>query len=93
VANEEGQPHLDRSNGGLLNLVVSGLHSFRREWIAEGNKQVAPLPSHSRMDERLASRLSSGARRAGHVHVIAGRVGPVGVEQSEIESPATPEHK
>ncbi|WP_405915739.1 colicin immunity domain-containing protein [Streptomyces sp. NBC_00728] len=75
----------------LVNLVLSGPRSFKPEWIAEGGKQVVPLPSHARMDEHLASRFSAGSRRTGHTYVIASRLSDAAAGRPEIEIPSTQE--
>lgn len=78
-------------NGRLLNLVLSGPGSFSSEWITDGNKRVVPLTFHSRMDEHLAERMSSGARQTGHTYVIACRAKDTGTELRQVEIPSTPE--
>ncbi|MET8447065.1 colicin immunity domain-containing protein [Streptomyces sp. NPDC005209] len=75
----------------LVNLLLSGPRSFKPEWIAEGSKQVVPLACHSRMDERLADRLTAGAGQAGHTYVVASRWSDVGSDRAEIEIPSTRE--
>ncbi|MEV7198274.1 colicin immunity domain-containing protein [Streptomyces sp. NPDC093510] len=71
--------------------VVAGPRSFRREWLAEGEKTVVPLPSPSGMDKHLARRMSSGAEQAGYVHVIACQVEGATAEGPGIEIAATRE--
>lgn len=61
------------------------------EWLADGGKRVVPLPSRSGADEHLARRVSSGAVRTGHDHVVAYRVGAAGAEGPGFEIAATQE--
>ncbi|NUP39984.1 MAG: hypothetical protein HOY76_23980 [Streptomyces sp.] len=51
-----------------------------------------PLASHTGMDRHLARRLSEGASRAGHTHVIANRLSNADAERADVEIPATQEH-
>ncbi|MFF1379122.1 colicin immunity domain-containing protein [Streptomyces sp. NPDC058308] len=62
---------------------------FRREWLAEGHKRVVPVPAPSGLDRHLARRVSAGAVRAGHGHIVVCRLGDVGVVEPGTEVPAT----
>ncbi|MGW2226351.1 colicin immunity domain-containing protein [Streptomyces formicae] len=94
--NKEGNRGVGRKEDGagdkgLRDIAFGEPCSFRREWLAEGDKRVVPLPSRSGADEHLARRVSSGATRAGHDHVVACRVGAAGVEEPGFEIAATQE--
>jgi hypothetical protein len=68
--------------------------SFRKAWLAEGDKQVVPLIGPATPgggEARLARRLSSGARGTGHDHVIACCPGAGRPGVRTVRVPADPE--
>ncbi|MEV5510018.1 colicin immunity domain-containing protein [Streptomyces orinoci] len=67
-------PKWEARTGAQLSARLLNGCSFRPEWLAEGEKEAAPLGCGTAMDAQLARRLSTGARRTGHDHVIAARL-------------------
>ncbi|MEU7854270.1 hypothetical protein [Nonomuraea sp. NPDC049141] len=63
------------TSGELAEALLDGPHRFGGRWLDEGAKAVVPVPASWPPDERLAGRVSAGARASGVDHVLAGRVG------------------